>query len=44
VRRFYVDNVLGNLDATLAVANSATRRRYPTELAPQAGTQALRMT
>jgi len=24
VRQFYVDNLLGNLDATLAVANSAT--------------------
>jgi hypothetical protein len=29
VRQFYVDNVLGNLDATLAVANSATGGSYP---------------
>src|SRR5262245_13415727 len=29
VRQFYVDNVLGNLDATLAVANSATGGTYP---------------
>lgn len=29
VRQFYVDNVLGNLDATLAVANSATGGMYP---------------
>src|SRR4029078_4695281 len=29
VRQFYVDNLLGNLDATLAVANSATGGTYP---------------
>ena len=29
MRQFYVDNVLGNLDATLAVANSATGGTYP---------------
>ena len=29
VRQFYVDNLLGNLDATLAVANSATGGPYP---------------
>ena len=29
VRQFYVDNPLGNLDATLAVANSATGGMYP---------------
>ena len=29
VRHFYVDNLLGNLDATLAVANSATGGTYP---------------
>ena len=29
VRQFYVDNLLGNLDATLAVANSATGGMYP---------------
>jgi hypothetical protein len=29
LRQFYVDNVLGNLDATLAVANSATGGTYP---------------
>ena len=29
VRQFYVDNVLGNLDATLAVANSPTSGTYP---------------
>src|SRR5262245_18351682 len=29
VRQFYVDNLLGNLDATLAVANSATGGVYP---------------
>ena len=29
VRHFYVSNVLGNLDATLAVANSATGGTYP---------------
>jgi hypothetical protein len=28
VRQFYVDNLLGNLDATLAVANSATGGTY----------------
>jgi len=30
VRQFYVDNLLGNLDATLAVANSTTGGTYPT--------------
>src|SRR5882724_9599847 len=29
VRQFYVDNLLGNLDATLAVANSTTGGTYP---------------
>ena len=29
VRQFYVDNLLGNLDATVAVANSATGGTYP---------------
>ena len=29
VRQFYVDNLLGNLEATLAVANSATGGTYP---------------
>ena len=29
VRQFYVDNLLGNLDATLAVANSAAGGTYP---------------
>jgi len=29
VRQFYVDNLLGNLDATLAVANSPTGGTYP---------------
>jgi hypothetical protein len=29
VRQFYVDNLLGNLDATLAVANSVTGGTYP---------------
>src|SRR5262249_2270387 len=29
VRQFYVDNLLGNLDATLAVANSTTGGAYP---------------
>ena len=29
VRQFYVDNLRGNLDATLAVANSATGGAYP---------------
>jgi hypothetical protein len=29
VRHFYVDNLLGNLDATLAVADSATGGTYP---------------
>jgi hypothetical protein len=29
VRQFYVDNLLGNLDSTLAVANSATGGTYP---------------
>ena len=29
VRQFYVDNLLGNLDATLAVAKSATGGTYP---------------
>jgi hypothetical protein len=29
VRQFYVDNLLGNLNATLAVANSATGATYP---------------
>ena len=29
VRQFYVDNLLGNLDATLVVANSATGGTYP---------------
>ena len=29
VRQFSVDNLLGNLDATLAVANSATGGMYP---------------
>ena len=29
VRQFYVENLLGNLDATLAVANSATGGTYP---------------
>jgi len=29
VRQFYVDNLLGNLEATLAVANSATDGTYP---------------
>jgi hypothetical protein len=29
VRQFYVDNLLGNLDATLAVANSAIGGTYP---------------
>jgi len=29
VRQFYVDNLLGNLDATLEVANSATGGPYP---------------
>jgi hypothetical protein len=29
VRQFYVDNLLGNLDATLAAANSATGGAYP---------------
>jgi hypothetical protein len=29
VRQFYVDNVLGNLEATLKVANSATGGTYP---------------
>jgi hypothetical protein len=29
VRQFYVDNLLGDLDATLAVANSATGGTYP---------------
>jgi hypothetical protein len=29
VRQFYVDNLLGNLNATLAVANSATGGAYP---------------
>jgi len=29
VRHFYMDNVLGNLDTTLAVANSATGGTYP---------------
>ena len=29
VRQFYVDNLLGNRDATLAVANSATGGTYP---------------
>ena len=31
VRQFYVDNLLGNLDATLAVANSATGGTYPAD-------------
>lgn len=30
VRGFFVDNLLGNLDATLAVANSATGGTWPT--------------
>src|SRR5258708_39221050 len=30
VRQFYVDNLQGNLDATLAAANSATGAMYPT--------------
>ncbi|MDT8427309.1 MAG: hypothetical protein RQ757_00925 [Pseudomonadales bacterium] len=30
VRGFFVDNLLGDLDATLAVANSAEGGRYPT--------------
>ena len=30
VRHFYVDNLLGDLDATLAVADSATGGTYPT--------------
>jgi hypothetical protein len=29
VRQFYVDNLLGNLDATLAIANSTTCGKYP---------------
>ena len=29
VRQFYVDNLLGNLDATLAAANSSTGAVYP---------------
>lgn len=29
VRHFYVDNLLGNLDGTLAVANSETGGKYP---------------
>jgi hypothetical protein len=29
VRQFYVDNLLGNLDATMAVANLATGGTYP---------------
>src|SRR5260370_32421803 len=29
VRHFYVDNLLANLDATLAVAHLATRGTYP---------------
>ena len=29
VRQFYVDNLRGNLDATLAAANSATGAAYP---------------
>ena len=29
VRQFYVDNLRGNLDSTLAVANSATGGAYP---------------
>ncbi len=29
VRHFYVDNLLGNIDATLAAANSATGAIYP---------------
>ena len=29
VRQFYVDNVLGNLDSTLAIANSPTGGTYP---------------
>ncbi len=30
VRQFYVDNLQGNLDATLAAANSTTGAMYPT--------------
>ena len=36
VRQFYVDNLLGNLDATLAVANSATGGTYPPGSKPPA--------
>jgi hypothetical protein len=32
VRQFYVDNLLGKLDATLAVANSATGGAYPVDI------------
>ena len=35
VRQFYVDNLLGNLDATLAVTNSATGGTYPQGLVIQ---------
>jgi hypothetical protein len=31
VRQFYVDNLLGKLDATLVVANSATGGAYPVD-------------
>jgi hypothetical protein len=41
VRQFYVDNLLGNLDATLAVANSATGGKYTLAKGPHAGRHAI---